>query len=185
LLTSHFNRSPPVVSNALESEDFLKGLTTTNLLVPIDYLSTEFNAPPPDGYVNIVHRRTRELPKIKCLHRCLALTAHTPLAASRHTAVHTCLFEYGTSDTFVSFYWSGFALDPENWYARFIRQRFPTHTGKRQESLARLYQLECSSMIVVLRWKHSFQRRVIFLHFCLHGNPVLPRILPLWTTSAN
>jgi hypothetical protein len=42
-----------------------------------------------------------------------------------------------------------------------------------------------SSMVVVLRWKLSFQRRVIFLHLCLHGHPVLPWILAFRTTSSD
>jgi hypothetical protein len=50
----------------LESKDFLKNVTTTNPLDPIDSLSTEFNVPPPVGNINIiiVQRPTRELLKI-------------------------------------------------------------------------------------------------------------------------
>ena len=66
-------------------------------------------------------KRPRELLKINRLHGCLLLLV-TPLNV-----------------TFFSFDWSGFALDPEIWRARFIHQRFPIHTGKRQERLPRLY----------------------------------------------
>jgi len=47
----------------LESEDDLKSVMATEPLNPIKRLRTEFNDPPPDGYVNIiiVQRPTREL----------------------------------------------------------------------------------------------------------------------------
>jgi hypothetical protein len=52
----------------LESEDFLKSVTTKNPLDPIDSLSTEFNIPVPDDPLTslllIPQRPTRELLKI-------------------------------------------------------------------------------------------------------------------------
>jgi len=82
----------------LESDDFLKSVMPTDPLDPLDSVSTEFNIPIPDDPLNIIIiRRPRELLKVNWL-----LTAHAPLAASRHTAVRTYLFEYGTSKSLVS-----------------------------------------------------------------------------------